>query len=1822
MKKLAILLLMGLLCGLAFAAGAPTALTSYKSAFEFQGQDLSGMDISFTLPAFEIKKELSNGQSFHRIELPDAGTLMQDGMPELPVITTTIAIPHQGSVHIEVQSAQQSTMGQFRAYPLQQGNALDSPKAFVQNIDYYNSGGLYPASAVEYSDPMILRDFRVITIQVNPFSYNASANELTVYEHIQLRVSFTNEPGANELPGPVQYISPSFDKIYSAAIQNYSDYRDIMIANTPPRYLIIHGNSTDANFQTAKDKFVLWKRQKGADVDVFSTATGQAGSSSSSIQTFIRNRYNNHATRPDYVIIMGDVGGSFAVPNFSFSGGDTDYPYTHMNTGDTLGDLFIGRISAENISQLLVMLEKIYIYERDINVSTADWLDRMLLVGDTAPSGISVQYISKYIKEMALEINPDYTFTERYGSDFGSFVSSINAAINQGVGFYSFRGYIDYVPPAESALFNSYKLLHAINITCGTNNYGSGTSEMEAFVRYGTVTAPKGAVTGIGMSTAGTHTTFNNVIHGGIFDGIFVHEMRTMGEALLRSRLYINDIFGVSSPDNVNKFAHWCNLMGDPTMEVFTGIPGSFQMNTDVNIPLGLTLLDVAVTDADGLAVEGASVVLSLGDTILSRGYTDVEGNVILVLPETMTAGEAVLTVSSHNFKPLQTAIDIEDIPTLVPAAIIIDDDNQGASSGNGNGIITAGETVEIFFGLKNTGQVAISGISGTVSSESPWINILQGEISYPEIMGEGTGNNLTPIVIAVDPATPHQTMLRLNLHLTDSENLSYALSEFIPVEAAKVLFEELTVLDYGDGILYPDETSNLSITLKNMGQAEVENVYARLYTENDLISVVGNTSFIGSLPLGQSVSSSEVEPFIVWQRPETLPGMVMPMYVRLYNDAGFEQIVHFTLTVGQVFQSDPLGPDDYGYVIYDWTDLAYPEVAEYSWLEIAPQAGGVGGTALPITDVYNSGNEGDQVGAQSLAVVNLPFPFQFYGRMYDQITVCSNGFIAMGVSENAEFRNFRLPGAMGPNPMIAPFWDDLATHSGSGIYTMFDRSNHSFIIEWYNLFNGKNGSSPETFQVILYDQATYSTSLGDGPIKFQYHTFNNVNSQSGNRHGNYSSIGIEDHSGSRGLEYTFNNIYPIAAAPLSSGKALYITNVPIYHEAANLLIAETYLDDPNNVVEPGESVRLGVLLENSGNLVADGITATLSTTSPYVTLENAESEYYPLEAGATGVNRSPFTFEVSQDCPAGHVIPFALRLQSDETVWNRSFSIQVDSSQLHYHSFLISDYEGNFNGVVDPGEAVKLIINLRNSSIVDASEVLVTLDSTVPNLSIANAAQTIPVIAGNQIRQIVFDLDFADVVEENGYLPLHFTATPLSGEPTDVTLHIPYNLPNVEHDFELNSGNFVPETGWAWGDPAQVDAYSGSKVWATNLTGEYPINVQYHLYTPQYVLGSASNLSFMHNYVVEQDYDGVNVSISTNNGNSWTVLSPTGGYNGSSIAGLNSESGWTGNSGGWVNASFDLSAYADQDVKFRFRLGSNGSVTGPGWFIDDFKLIDVNLKTGFVQGTVWLTSTLDPSSANVMSAQRFASNPDNTGNYRLYLPNGTHSVSASLPYHQKSTLNNIHINVNAPVFTAEFTLIYLPAVDSLSVILDEETSILTMLWSPPDPDFAMFPASAYRIYRKFDSGPYTMVLETTETSYLEIIELDGLYKYYVAPVYMGEEGVPMHIRDFLFPFESSNEDEQILPPQTALGRNYPNPFNPTTNISFTLAQSGPASLKIYNAKGQMVRQLTNAEYNAGQHHLVWDGRDTKGRPVSSGLYFYRLQTKDFSQSHKMILMK
>ncbi|MBN2830250.1 MAG: T9SS type A sorting domain-containing protein [Candidatus Cloacimonetes bacterium] len=86
--------------------------------------------------------------------------------------------------------------------------------------------------------------------------------------------------------------------------------------------------------------------------------------------------------------------------------------------------------------------------------------------------------------------------------------------------------------------------------------------------------------------------------------------------------------------------------------------------------------------------------------------------------------------------------------------------------------------------------------------------------------------------------------------------------------------------------------------------------------------------------------------------------------------------------------------------------------------------------------------------------------------------------------------------------------------------------------------------------------------------------------------------------------------------------------------------------------------------------------------------------------------------------------------------------------------------------------------------------------------------------------------------------------------------------------------------------------------------------------------------------------------------------------------------------------------------------------------------------------------------------------------------------------------------------------------------------------------------------------------------------------------------------------------------------KNYPNPFNPETTISFTLKQREHVTLEIFNAKGQLVNKLVSETLNAGTHSLVWKGNDKDGKKAASGVYFYRLTTPTISSAERMLLMK
>jgi len=94
-------------------------------------------------------------------------------------------------------------------------------------------------------------------------------------------------------------------------------------------------------------------------------------------------------------------------------------------------------------------------------------------------------------------------------------------------------------------------------------------------------------------------------------------------------------------------------------------------------------------------------------------------------------------------------------------------------------------------------------------------------------------------------------------------------------------------------------------------------------------------------------------------------------------------------------------------------------------------------------------------------------------------------------------------------------------------------------------------------------------------------------------------------------------------------------------------------------------------------------------------------------------------------------------------------------------------------------------------------------------------------------------------------------------------------------------------------------------------------------------------------------------------------------------------------------------------------------------------------------------------------------------------------------------------------------------------------------------------------------------------------------------------------------------------PARAALNQNVPNPFNPTTTITYDVPAEGvKISLKIYDATGRLVRTLVDESRSAGSHDVTWDGRDGFGAPVASGVYFYKMIAGTFVETRRMVLLK
>ena len=972
-------------------------------------------------------------------------------------------------------------------------------------------------SPIQINEPILINNQTLYPLIIWPNFLKE--NIIQSYKSIDISINYSSNKNIT--------LAPSMKKAYQHLILNLSDTG----YSEPLGYLII----TPDAFYSDVLPLAQWKEKKGWYVSV--KTLSETGSSPTEIRNYIANAFHTWSPTPEYVLLIGDTPqlppASTAIPVSR-----TDYPYTLIDGNDFIAELLIGRLPANNTNELNTIIAKILGYEQTPYMTDPTWFTQGLMVAANYPLDTMTTPIAtkRWVRDRLYEYGFATIDTVYYPPVSGP--TEIANAVNQGVLFVNYRGgiadpdgwvYPNFHNTEVIGLTNGWKLPVVTSLTCWNGNFGQATCFGEAWIRAGNPVTPKGGVAFFGASATTTSSRWNNCLDYGIYWGILKEHIYNLGPALYRGKMEVYSNFpgDTAWASGSSFYFHTYNLLGDPSLDIWTDIPDTFIVSHSSTMPTGSNYMLVQVENSSGQPVENAMVSLYKDSEVKKVVFTDPAGNAELSF-STSTADTLFVTVTKHNFKPYLGHCMINT------ASVFVGYDNHSIddSGGNNNGQINPGEPIALSITLRNFGNTTTAtNVSAKLSTSDPFINITDSTQNYGTI-APGNTANASPFDFNVSTNAKNNHTIKFSIEITSTQG-NWNSSLWLEIKAPDLSYQRHQILDGGNGLLEPGETSDLVISLLNDGGLSGSNISGILRSLNPGVVVIDSNGTFGTIQVNDS-SSNNSNRFVVSAAPSIAPGHPINLMTILTGDNNLRDTVYFKIIIGVVNSNEPSGPDEYGYFAYDDTDIGYLERPIYNWIEIDPELAGPGDTL--------------HLDKDEAKTVSIPFDFKFYGNTYDRISICSNGYIAMDSSWIADMYNWSIPSSGGPPLLIAPFWDDLdpnATDSSGSVCYWFDSANDIFIVEYSRVQHIHDPTNPtpselQTFEIILYDPNTYPTSSGDGEIIFQYKDITNDDIWH-----NYSTVGIEDETHTIGLEYSFDNMYGPGAAVLANDRAIKFTTDP-----------------------------------------------------------------------------------------------------------------------------------------------------------------------------------------------------------------------------------------------------------------------------------------------------------------------------------------------------------------------------------------------------------------------------------------------------------------------------------------------------------------------------------------------------------------------------------------------------------------------------------------------------------------------------------------------------
>src|SRR5262245_6940420 len=921
------------------------------------------------------------------------------GRPDLPWISERVDLPAGTRLTgVEVLSVETERMGTgLRLATARVARPGAAPgERTPEDAALYARSGFQPEALALPGIQGSLRGRQVAYLRIAPARWDARTGQLERVTRLKLRL--TVEDGAapavtrerivreweDERPSGIP--SRAIVSLQSSAVagegvkpkaEPFKPLQVPSVLGSPVEYLIVTNDAMAPQFQQLAD----WKTQTGVPAVVrtvsfihqqypFGTDDAER------IRMFIRDAYARWGTK--WVLLGGDTD---VIPerqalNVSFyqieniatdlyyqcldgnwnANGNADYgegfqdEFAIGDEADFLPELYVGRATVSTPLEAQTFVNKTLQYTK---TPLGGYENRWLLFAEVlfpqpylgGAIDLDGASLAEDIPPLA-DATPGLTLTRLYENYTepsyrpGALPENKNAVLAQlnvgyGLALHIGHGYRNSMSLGDASMVNSdasgltngNKLFNMYAINC--------TSSAIDFPCIGEALLKNpngGAVTVVG-STRFDFPTAGRAYQQEYFRLFFQDSVSAVGELLARQKL---PFVAFTFYDGVHRWTHLTLLeLGDPELRMYNGAWRSLAVTAPGSFTLGDSVASVHVTSG-GNPLANARVTLYKAGDEFRTGLTNASGDVQLTFRPDST-GTCFVTVTAYNAKPYQTTLTVTaaSAAAVSEAAISVDDDNAGGTSGNGDGFADAGETVDLRVALRNRGSAGtVGGVQGTLTTSDAFVTISNANGAWNAIAAGATGDPVTPFRLAVPANVPDQREVAFALALWDGSR-SWRENVALTVRAPELTHAGHQITESpgnNNGRPTTGETANYSVRVRNTGSGIGKSCTAKLRCLNGLANVTDSTSVLGNIATGATVVG---DPFVFTVTGEGALFQVElrdAMQVRLLQTVDLEfPSVPFALAglgeadaVKLTWQAN-FEPDLAGYNVYRATAIAGP---------------------------------------------------------------------------------------------------------------------------------------------------------------------------------------------------------------------------------------------------------------------------------------------------------------------------------------------------------------------------------------------------------------------------------------------------------------------------------------------------------------------------------------------------------------------------------------------------------------------------------------------------------------------------------------------------------------------------------------------------------------------------------------------------------------------------------------------------------------------------------------------------------------------------------